>query len=81
MRRCWTGCTARRCARCALLAAEDQHAFDTAPSDLLGQESTLHGPSASPSSLLPLVPIALTALAYRTWAGPLPSTPTTCRTP
>lgn len=52
------------------LAAEDQHAFDTALSDLLVGESTLHGPAASPSSLLPLVPIALAALAYRTlgWA-------------
>lgn len=52
------------------LAAEDQHAFDAALSDLLVRESTLHGPSASPSSLLPLVPIALAALAYRTLGWP-----------
>jgi hypothetical protein len=48
------------------LAAEDRGAFDAALSDLLVRQSTLHGPSASPSSLLPLVPIVLAALAYRT---------------
>ncbi|MFD7625575.1 immunity 49 family protein [Streptomyces sp. NPDC059851] len=52
------------------LAAEDREAFDAALADLLARETALHGPSASPSSLLPLVPIALAALAYRTlgWA-------------
>ncbi|GGU02017.1 immunity 49 family protein [Streptomyces lateritius] len=48
------------------LAAEDRDAFDAALADLLVRHTTLHGPSASPSSLLPLVPIALAALAYRT---------------
>ncbi len=48
------------------LTAEDRDAFDAALSDLLVSQSTLHGPSASPSSLLPPVPIALAALAYRT---------------
>ncbi|MFF5933351.1 immunity 49 family protein [Streptomyces sp. NPDC012508] len=52
------------------LAAENREVFDAALADLLARHSTLHGPSASPSSLLPLVPIALAALAYRTlgWA-------------
>ncbi len=52
------------------LAAEDRPAFDTALADLLARENAVHGPSAPPSSLLPLVPIALGALAYRTlgWA-------------
>ncbi|MGW7434646.1 immunity 49 family protein [Streptomyces sp. NPDC054849] len=52
------------------LAAEDREAFDAALADLLTRHSTLHGPSASPSTLLPLVPIALAALAYRSlgWA-------------
>ncbi|MEE1752695.1 immunity 49 family protein [Streptomyces sp. SP18CS02] len=48
------------------LAAEDREAFDAALADVLVRHSTLHGPSASPSTLLPLVPIALAALAYRT---------------
>ncbi|MFJ7771022.1 Imm49 family immunity protein [Streptomyces sp. NPDC097107] len=56
-------------------AAEDQHAFGTALSDPLVRESTLHGPSAFPSSLLPLAPIALAALAYRT-LGRAPAVPT-----
>ncbi|MET9887411.1 immunity 49 family protein [Streptomyces sp. NPDC006430] len=52
------------------LAAEDRGAFDAALGDLLVRHTTLHGPTASPSTLLPLVPIALAALAYRTlgWA-------------
>ncbi|MFE5794251.1 immunity 49 family protein [Streptomyces sp. NPDC056503] len=52
------------------LAAEDRAAFDTALADLLARENALNGPAASPSSLLPLVPLALAALAYRTlgWA-------------
>ncbi|MFJ6405848.1 Imm49 family immunity protein [Streptomyces hydrogenans] len=55
------------------LAAEDRPAFDTALSDLLAGVRAVHGPSASPGSLLPLVPIALGALAYRTlgWAPAL----------
>ncbi|MFI2207923.1 immunity 49 family protein [Streptomyces sp. NPDC020192] len=52
------------------LTAEDREAFDAALADLLARHTTLHGPAASPSTLLPLVPIALAALAYRTlgWA-------------
>src|SRR4051794_10969840 len=52
------------------LAAEDREAFDAALADLLARHTTLHGPAASPSTLLPLVPMALAALAYRTlgWA-------------
>ncbi|MGW1188176.1 Imm49 family immunity protein [Streptomyces sp. NPDC002559] len=52
------------------LAAEERDAFDAALTDLLVGHSALHGPSSSPSTLVPLVPIALAALAYRTlgWA-------------
>ncbi|MER6075026.1 immunity 49 family protein [Streptomyces sp. NPDC001817] len=52
------------------LTAEDRDAFDAALVDLLARHTALHGLSASPSTLLPLVPIALAALAYRTlgWA-------------
>ncbi|MGW7100080.1 immunity 49 family protein [Streptomyces sp. NPDC054838] len=52
------------------LAAGDREAFDAALADLLGRHATLHGPAASPRTLLPLVPMALAALAYRTlgWA-------------
>ncbi len=52
------------------LAAEDRDAFDAGLADLLVRHSALQGPSASPSSLIPLVPLALAALAYRTlgWA-------------
>ncbi|WP_437105580.1 immunity 49 family protein [Streptomyces sp. enrichment culture] len=52
------------------LAAEDRETFDAALADLLVGHSALHAPSASARSLLPLVPIALAALAYRTlgWA-------------
>ncbi|MER6570464.1 immunity 49 family protein [Streptomyces sp. NPDC001093] len=52
------------------LTAEDREAFDAALADLLARHSALHGPAASPSTLLPLVPIALAAFAYRTlgWA-------------
>ncbi|MFH8739474.1 immunity 49 family protein [Streptomyces sp. NPDC017964] len=52
------------------LVAEDQEAFDAALADLLVRHAALHGPGDSPSTLLPLVPIALAALAYRTlrWA-------------
>ncbi|MER7055424.1 Imm49 family immunity protein [Streptomyces sp. NPDC000351] len=48
------------------LAAEDRDAFDAALADLLVRHANLHGGAASPSSLLPLVPLALAALAYRT---------------
>ncbi|WP_312038397.1 immunity 49 family protein [Streptomyces galbus] len=53
------------------LAAGDRPAFDAALAEVLLAHSRLHGgPSAAPSSLLPLVPLALAALAYRTrgWA-------------
>ncbi|MEU8976564.1 immunity 49 family protein [Streptomyces monashensis] len=52
------------------LTAEDRETFDAALADLLARHAALHALSASPSSLLPLVPIALAALAYRTlgWA-------------
>ncbi|MFF1560909.1 Imm49 family immunity protein [Streptomyces sp. NPDC058279] len=52
------------------LVAEDREAFDAALADLLTRHANLHGPAASPSTLLPLVPLALAALAYRTlgWA-------------
>ncbi|MFI5689660.1 immunity 49 family protein [Streptomyces sp. NPDC051636] len=52
------------------LTAEDRGAFDAALADLLARHSALHGPAASPRTLLPLVPITLAALAYRTlgWA-------------
>ncbi|MEU7072704.1 immunity 49 family protein [Streptomyces narbonensis] len=48
------------------LAAEDRQGFDAGLAELLVRQSALHGPAASPSSLLPLVPIALAAIAYRT---------------
>lgn len=48
------------------LVAEDRAVFDAGLADLLVRHTTLHGPAASPSTLLPLVPIALAALAYRT---------------
>ncbi|OEV20240.1 hypothetical protein AN221_13455 [Streptomyces nanshensis] len=53
------------------LAAEDKEAFDSALADLLTREAGLHGPKASPSSLIPLVPIAFAAHAYRRlgWAS------------
>ncbi|MFC9398672.1 Imm49 family immunity protein [Streptomyces sp. NPDC057027] len=52
------------------LTAEDREAFDAALADLLTRHAALHGPTATPSTLLPVVPIALAALAYRTlgWA-------------
>ncbi|MFG2675727.1 Imm49 family immunity protein [Streptomyces sp. NPDC048445] len=48
------------------LAARDRDAFDAALADLLVRYTTLYSPSASPSTLLPLVPIAVAAFAYRT---------------
>lgn len=55
------------------LAAEDRASFDSGLTALLLPHTTLHGPMASPSSLLPLVPLGLAALAYRTlgWAPAL----------
>ena len=52
------------------LVVEDREAFEGVLADLLVRHAALYGPAASPSSLLPLVPIALAALAYRTlgWA-------------
>ncbi|MGW0392896.1 immunity 49 family protein [Streptomyces sp. NPDC003042] len=52
------------------LVVQDGEAFDAALADLLARHAALQGPTASPSTLLPLVPIALAALAYRTlgWA-------------
>ncbi|MFD5347047.1 immunity 49 family protein [Streptomyces anulatus] len=52
------------------LAAEDREAFDTALAGLLARHAELHSTSASPAALLPLVPLALAAIAYRTlgWA-------------
>ncbi|MGN5376875.1 immunity 49 family protein [Streptomyces lasalocidi] len=52
------------------LTAGDRKTFDAALADLLAGHATLHAPAATPGSLLPLVPIALAALAYRTlgWA-------------
>ncbi|MFI6122550.1 immunity 49 family protein [Streptomyces sp. NPDC051064] len=47
------------------MVVEDREAFDAALADLLVGHATLHGPAASPRTLLPLVPIALAALAYR----------------
>ncbi|WP_437026409.1 immunity 49 family protein [Streptomyces sp. enrichment culture] len=52
------------------LAAEDRETFDAALADVLARHAAQHGPTASPSSLLPLVPLALAALAHRAlgWA-------------
>jgi len=52
------------------LVVADRDAFDTALAGLLAGHAALRSPAASPSTLLPLVPIALAALAYRTlgWA-------------
>lgn len=52
------------------LAAGDRDAFDAELAGLLAKHAARHGRTASPKTLLPLVPIALAALAYRTlgWA-------------
>ncbi|RNG27766.1 hypothetical protein EEJ42_13030 [Streptomyces botrytidirepellens] len=47
------------------LAAGDREAFDTGLTDLLLPLAEQRGPVAKPGSLLPLLPIALAALAYR----------------
>ncbi|MFB7633233.1 Imm49 family immunity protein [Streptomyces sp. NPDC056149] len=48
------------------LAAHDREGFHSALTALLLPHSALPGPGAQPRSLLPLLPIALAALAYRT---------------
>ncbi len=55
------------------LAAEDREAFDSGLATLLLRHSTHPGPGARPRSLLPLLPLALAALAYRSlgWAPAL----------
>ncbi|MFJ2216538.1 Imm49 family immunity protein [Streptomyces sp. NPDC101062] len=52
------------------LAAEDREAFDAALANLLVGYAAAHGPAASPKTLLPLVPLALSAFAHRSlgWA-------------
>ncbi|MFB7312033.1 Imm49 family immunity protein [Streptomyces sp. NPDC056192] len=47
------------------VAAEDRAAFDSGLTALLLAHSTVQGPTALPSSLLPLLPLGLAALAYR----------------
>ncbi|WP_241253090.1 immunity 49 family protein [Streptomyces sp. W1SF4] len=55
------------------LAAEDREAFDSGMAALLAAHRELSGPGSAPSSLLPLVPLGLAALAYRNlgWAPAL----------
>ncbi|KKZ71677.1 immunity 49 family protein [Streptomyces showdoensis] len=48
------------------LLVEDREAFDATLADLLTAHAAVQGPAASPSTLVPLVPVALSALAYRT---------------
>ncbi|MFB6707640.1 Imm49 family immunity protein [Streptomyces sp. NPDC056333] len=48
------------------VAAEDREAFDSGLTALLLAHTTVQSPTASPSSLLPLLPLGLAALAYRT---------------
>ncbi|WP_106969411.1 immunity 49 family protein [Streptomyces bikiniensis] len=52
------------------LVAEDQDAFDAALADVLTRHAALHATTTSPRSLLPLVPIALAAFAYRALGWP-----------
>ncbi|MEJ8640808.1 Imm49 family immunity protein [Streptomyces sp. MS1.HAVA.3] len=47
------------------LAAGDREAFDSGLAALLLHQSVLPGPGARPHTLLPLLPLALAALAYR----------------
>ncbi|WP_344596355.1 immunity 49 family protein [Actinomadura vinacea] len=64
-----------RTALCALraLAAGDREAFGAELTELLLQYGTVPDPFGRPRALLPLVPIALTALAYRRegWQPPV----------
>ncbi|WP_426368624.1 immunity 49 family protein [Streptomyces sp. E-08] len=59
-------------ALCALraLVVEDREGFDAVLAELLVGHAARQGPAAAARTLLPLVPIALAALAYRTlgWA-------------
>lgn len=48
------------------VAAEDREGFDAGLAALLLAHSAMNSPAASPSSLLPLLPLGLAALAYRT---------------
>ncbi|MFJ8160302.1 Imm49 family immunity protein [Streptomyces sp. NPDC096136] len=48
------------------LAAGEREAFDSGLAALLAPHSALTGPRVRPRSLLPLLPLALAALAYRT---------------
>ncbi|MEU5918777.1 Imm49 family immunity protein [Streptomyces sp. NPDC047141] len=48
------------------LVVEDREAFDAALAELLLGHAALQGPTASARTLLPLVPLTLAALAYRT---------------
>ncbi|WP_432095707.1 immunity 49 family protein [Streptomyces sp. bgisy100] len=52
------------------LIAKDREDFDAGLADLLARHAILHSRATSPRTLLPLVPIVLAALAYRTlgWA-------------
>ncbi|MFF4102882.1 Imm49 family immunity protein [Streptomyces sp. NPDC001903] len=52
------------------LVVEDREAFDASLAALLVGHAAVQGPAAPPSTLLPLVPLALASLAYRTlgWA-------------
>lgn len=61
-------------ALCALgaLTAGDREAFRAAVVQLLLPYSALPGPGAAPATLLPLVPLALVALAYRREGWPSP---------
>ncbi len=63
------------------LAAEDREAFDTALADLLTRHAALHSASATPGSLLPLVPWPSPPSRTGRWAGRPLSAPTTSRTP
>ncbi|MFG2027603.1 Imm49 family immunity protein [Streptomyces sp. NPDC048825] len=54
------------------LTVGDQEAFGTAVVSLLLPHAALPGQGASPSTLLPLLPLALTALAHRREGWPLP---------
>ncbi|AYN44035.1 hypothetical protein D9753_34355 [Streptomyces dangxiongensis] len=48
------------------VAAEDREAFDAGLAALLLPHTALHGPGARARTLLPLLPLGLAALAYRT---------------
>ncbi|WP_223189601.1 immunity 49 family protein [Nonomuraea terrae] len=56
------------------LEAGDQETFRTALAELLLRHRALHGPGDRPRTLLPLLPLALAALAYRRQGWPPPET-------